>query len=117
MVPPEISYVIGQFEKKGVNASSDWIKACIDWCKSEIPQACRSNQSIMTNVFSQWLDTDIRADGIQSGPQIQISTFHLDKLKPPQPIKRSFILQLMGYVFIAENGYYCEFFDYVINYI
>ena len=98
MVPPEVSYVIGQFEKKGVKASSDWIKACIDWCKSEFPQTCRSNQSIMTNVYSQWLDTDIRADGIQACPQIQMSTLHLDKLKPPQPIKGAFILQLMGYV-------------------
>ena len=50
----------------------------------------------MTNVLSQWLDTDIRADGIQVGPQIQISSLHLDKLKPPQPLKGTFILQLMG---------------------
>ena len=99
MVALEGTYVIEQFEKRGIRASSDWIKACIEWCKSEFPQSCKTKQSIMTNVLSQWLDTDIRADGIQVGPQIQISSLHLDKLKPPQPLKGIFILQLMGYVF------------------
>ena len=100
MVPQEVMYVLGQFDKNNIKASPDWIKACIEWCKSELPQSCTSKSSLMTTVQSQWLDTDIRADGIQAGPQLQASLLHFDKLKPPQPLKGTYNLQLMGYVCI-----------------
>ena len=98
MVPPEVTYVLSQFDKNGIKASPDWIKACIEWCKSEFPQSCKTKSSLMTTVQTQWLDTDIRAEGIQAGPQLQMSLLHLDKLKPPHPLKGTFNLQLMGYV-------------------
>ena len=96
MTVSEESFVIGQFNNKRISASSDWIKACIEWCKSEHPNSCRTHQSLTSIVLGQWLDTDLRAEGIQSGPQLQTSLLHPDKLKAPEPLNGTFNLQLMG---------------------
>jgi hypothetical protein len=96
MVASEQSFVIGQFDNRHISASADWIKACIEWCKAEHPNSCRTHQSLTSTVLSQWLDTDLRAEGIQSRPQLQISLLHLDKLKAPEPLNGTFNLQLMG---------------------
>ena len=94
MVPPELSFVISHLNNQHIAASSNWIKACIDWCKTEVPSSCRIHQSLATTVRSQWLDTDLRAEGVQSGPQLQTSLLQPDKLKPPGLLDKTFTLQL-----------------------
>ena len=96
MVASEQSFVLGQFNNKNISASSNWIQACIEWCKTEHPNSCRTNQSLTSTVLKQWLDTDLRAEGIQSGPQLQISALHLDQIKAPEPLNGTYNLQLMG---------------------
>ena len=96
MVSSELSFVIGQFANKNISATSDWITACIEWCKTEFPNSCRTHQTLTSTVLNQWLDTDLRAEGIQSKPQLEISLLHRDKLKAPEPINGTFNLQLMG---------------------
>ena len=95
MVPPELSFVINHFNREGFTTSSEWIKACVEWCKAEVPNSCRSHQSLIQAVLSQWLDTDLRTEGVQSGPQLRPADFHTDKLKP-KPLKGPFILQILG---------------------
>ena len=94
-VSPELSFVIDQFTRERFTASSEWIKACVEWCKTEDPNSARTSRSLMLAVQSQWFDTDLRGDGIQSGPQLRAADLHYDKLKTPTPLNGTFNLQLM----------------------
>lgn len=105
MVPPEISAVISHLNNMHIPASSDWIKACIEWCKTEVPNSCKTHKGLANTVLSQWLDTDLRAEGVQSGPQVQISLLHIDKLKSPFPLEGIFTLQLQGWYDISKPAY------------
>ena len=52
----------------------------------------------MLAVRSQWFDTDIRGEGIQSGAQLRAADLHYDKIKAPTPLKGTFNLQIMRYM-------------------
>ena len=105
MVRPELSFVIDQFAQERLTASSEWIKACLEWCKTEDPCPTRTPESLALAVRSQWLDTDLRGEGIQSGPQLRAADLHADKLKAPTPLKGTFNLQLLGCHDISKSAY------------
>ena len=94
-VVPGLPFVIDQFTRENFNASSEWIKACVEWCRTEDPSCARTPQSLMLAVRSQWFDTDIRGEGIQSCPQLRAADLHYDKIKAPTPLKGTFNLQIM----------------------
>ena len=96
MVPPELSFVIEQFNREHFAVSTNWITACVEWCKTEFQDSCRTRQSLMLTARSQWLDTDLRAEGVQTGPQLRTADLHPDKLKAPEALKGTYNLQLLG---------------------
>jgi RecQ-mediated genome instability protein 1 len=71
MSSADIASVNKHFDTQGLNASSEWIAACVEWCRQETPSA--RGQALVEACVQQWKDTDIRSDGVQkprSSPEV-----------------------------------------------
>ena len=73
------------FEQRHLNASTEWVDACVNWVKSQNPSA--STSKIIQDSFQQWLLTDIRGDGVQNQETArnQLSIVKSDQLKVSLP--------------------------------
>ena len=65
-----VSAVEQFFSRRSLNASNRWIGECVQFCLSEVlTQAQRSQAqdpgALCQACFQQWLDTDIRVQGVQ----------------------------------------------------
>ena len=103
LAPDEaLSLVQAHFKRHHLHASDDWMKACVDWCLSETPNL--NKIKLVESVRSQWLDTDIRTEGVQSRPQISPNAMHPDSLKPP-PLQGPVVLQVCEAIDVSKPAY------------
>ena len=58
------SFVAKHFQTIGIQASKEWLDACIDWCQGNLPN--QNNQELLNAVKEQYLQTDIRQPDVQS---------------------------------------------------
>ena len=57
--------VESHFGRQSLCASSEWIAACKEWCQSQQTATPQSTKGLVEACQEQWLDTDIRGDGVQ----------------------------------------------------
>lgn len=61
--------VTERFRREGLEASSEWLTACLDWClreDSSNPPKLSSPQAASQACLEQWLATDLCTDGVQN---------------------------------------------------
>jgi len=97
-----MSLVKAHFERHRLHASQDWMRACIEWCIAETPNLNKIR--LVESVRSQWLDTDIRTEGVQSGPQLLKSDLDAKALTST-PIDDTLVLQVLKAVDISKPAY------------
>lgn len=96
------SYVVTQLNRLGFTASSEWIEACINWCRESDPAV--TGQGLVNSVTQQWLLTDLRNDGVQSRPQIKPEWTQKDVIKG-QLVTGRLCLQVISAVDIGQSAY------------
>jgi len=111
----------------GFNPSNEWLEACVEFCKSQTPNATVDH--LVKEVANQWIDTDITVEGTQAGPQIQAlakevvkgpilqGRFVLQARKNPfcsdffpneKVIKKEIILKVQKAIDIGQNSAFAQ---------
>ncbi len=75
-----LSRVERHFQSLHLNASREWIGACVEWCLEEVEGVRGDHDRLCKACVEQWRDTDIREDGVQEESRVR-GQFDLDKIR------------------------------------
>ena len=95
------SIIAANFKKFGFNASDEWFQACYEWCKDADPR--QSPRGIIKDLREQWLNADIRVEGVQARPQLKPEWTQENVAK--SVINGTLTLQVLCAVDIGQSAY------------
>jgi len=99
-----LSWVRAHFERHNLNASEEWMRACVDWFLNN-ESSNLNRMRLVEGVRKQWLDTDIRKADVQKEPRLQAGHLAKGKLKALSPLRETIVLQVLTAVDISKPAY------------